>query len=390
MHRLAIFGLAFILQFPLLNFHLRAQDIITPVAGSGPSDGIGGFSGDGGPATSAQLDSPEGVAVDAAGNLYIADRANHRIRKVDTNGIITTVAGDAERGFSGDGGPATSASLSDPRAVAVDAAGNLFIADTNNNRIRKVTFTPSVGPTLPPNSVVNGASFRAATEPRGAVAPGTMVSFFGTELAGSLLLAESVPLPTTLGDTSVLFNGIAAPLFTVSGAQINAQVPFDVLPGEVQVQVKRGSQTSATQSVTVAPVSPGIFSVNQQGTGQGAVLISNTGNFAAPSGSIPGRETRPANRLEYISIYCTGLGDVTNRPPSGSPLSGGGLSVTMETPTVTIGGIEVQPSFSGLTGFVGLYQVNVQVPSEAPTGAAVELVITIGGVPSNTVTIAVQ
>ncbi len=130
--------------------------------------------------------------------------------------------------------------------------------------------------------------------------------------------------------------------------------------------------------------------MKQEGTGQGAVLIANTATIAAPSGSVSGREAQPANRLEFISIFYAGLGDVTNSPPSGEPPSGEALSVTTETPTVTIGGVEAPVSFSGLTGFVGLYQVNVQVPSNASTGDAVEVVLTIGGVPTNTVTIAVQ
>jgi len=245
-------------------------------------------------------------------------------------------------------------------------------------------------PTLPANSVVNGASFRAATEPGGALAPGAIVSFFGTNLAEGPGLAESVPLPTALLGTSVTFNGTEAPLFTVSGGQINAQVPFELLPGEASVQVTRGDNTSEVQTVTVAAVSPGIFAVNQQGTGQGAILIANTATIAAPNGSVPGREARPANRQEFISIFCTGLGDVTNRPPSGEAPSGNELSVTRQTPTVTIGGIEVSPSFSGLSSFVGLYQVNVQVPSNAATGDAVEVRITIGGNSSNTVTMAIQ
>ena len=109
--------------------------IITTVAGNG----LLGFSGDGGPATSAQLSGPSGVASDASGNLYIADRDNHRIRKVTPAGIITTVAGNGLLGFSGDGGPATSAQLAYPNSVAVDTAGNLYIPDGNNFRIRKVT-----------------------------------------------------------------------------------------------------------------------------------------------------------------------------------------------------------------------------------------------------------
>jgi sugar lactone lactonase YvrE len=110
--------------------------IITTVAGTGEQ----GFSGDGGPATSAQLDSPAGVAVDASGTIYIADTHNHRIRKV-SGGIITTVAGTVTSGFSGDGGPAASAMLSNPTALAVDSSGNLYIADTDNHRIRKLSGT---------------------------------------------------------------------------------------------------------------------------------------------------------------------------------------------------------------------------------------------------------
>jgi hypothetical protein len=111
-----------------------SNGVISTVAGTGTR----GFSGDGGPATSAQLAYPQSVAVDSAGNLYIADTSNSRIRKV-SNGVITTVAGDGRFGFSGDNGPATSAQLNGPVGVAVDSAGNLYIADQVNQRIRKVS-----------------------------------------------------------------------------------------------------------------------------------------------------------------------------------------------------------------------------------------------------------
>ncbi len=115
--------------------------IITTIAGSGETGRFtgGGFSGDGGPAISALLDAPEGVAVDSAGNLYIADRFNFRIRKVSPDGTITTVAGNGDLGFSGDGGPAINASLSFLSDVAVDAAGNLYVADSDNYRVRKIS-----------------------------------------------------------------------------------------------------------------------------------------------------------------------------------------------------------------------------------------------------------
>jgi sugar lactone lactonase YvrE len=112
-----------------------ATGIITTVAGSGNQ----GFSGDGGPASSASINGPSGMAVDANGNLYFADQGNERIRMIAAaTGIISTVAGSGKGGFGGDGGAATSAILDQPQGVAVDANGNLFIADTNNNRIREV------------------------------------------------------------------------------------------------------------------------------------------------------------------------------------------------------------------------------------------------------------
>jgi streptogramin lyase len=133
------------------------QGQVTDVAG----DGVAGYSGDGGLGQFAELNEPTGVALDAQGNLYIADSANNVIRRVDAKtGIITTVAGDyaADQasgglgGFSGDGGPATSARLNDPQGVAVDGAGDLFIADTFNNAIREVTPSGTI------STVVNSAS----------------------------------------------------------------------------------------------------------------------------------------------------------------------------------------------------------------------------------------
>src|SRR5207244_6641849 len=114
---------------------IDANGNITTVAGNGEQ----GFFGDNGPATSAGLDTPTALAFDASGNLYIADSNNHRIRKVATNGVITTFAGNGVAGYSGDNGPASAASLNHPRGVAVDSTGHVFIADTRNNVVRKVS-----------------------------------------------------------------------------------------------------------------------------------------------------------------------------------------------------------------------------------------------------------
>lgn len=119
----------------------HATGIITVVAGNGTA----GFSGDGDPATEAELNQPYGVAVDASGDLFIADTANNRVREVNlATGVITTVAGNGTAGFSGDGGPATAAEVQLPQGIAVDSSGDLFIADENNNRVREVDHATGV------------------------------------------------------------------------------------------------------------------------------------------------------------------------------------------------------------------------------------------------------
>src|SRR5262249_47608383 len=114
---------------------VTAGGTITTIIGTGSA----GFSGDGGPASAAQLSGPGGVAVDSSGNLYIADSINTRIRKVTTDGKINTIAGTAERGFSGDGGPATAAQFGLPVRIMLDSAGNLYIADLQQLGVRKIT-----------------------------------------------------------------------------------------------------------------------------------------------------------------------------------------------------------------------------------------------------------
>lgn len=108
--------------------------VITTVAGNG----IAGYAGDGGPATSAELNTPGGLAMDAAGALYIADLRNNRVRKVDPSGVITTIAGTGVAGFGGDGGPATSAVMNNPVDLAVDSAGDVLVTDSRNSRVRKI------------------------------------------------------------------------------------------------------------------------------------------------------------------------------------------------------------------------------------------------------------
>jgi uncharacterized protein (TIGR03437 family) len=254
-----------------------------------------------------------------------------------------------------------------------------------------VPFTVVVpGTTLPAISgggVVNGASFSQWH------AGGSIGSIFGINFGTATLSAANLPLPTTLNGVSVQIDGIPAPLFFVSPNQINFQFPWELVNQTlVTMTVTVNGTVGPALSVALSAAGPGIFALNSPGTPQGIVQISNTAIFAAPAGSISGVQTRPATRgVEFLTIYCTGLGDVNNRPASGAGASATTLSATKATPTATIGGVPATVSFSGLVpGFVGLYQVNAQVPANAPTGSAVPLIVTMGGIASNTVTIAVQ
>ena len=247
------------------------------------------------------------------------------------------------------------------------------------------TISSTLAPIVNPGGIVNAG---AAGSPS---APGSIGSLYGANFASSIILADTVPLPTSLGGVSVQINGISAPLYAVSSTQINFQFPWELLgTTQATVVVSVNGVKSPPQTVMIAPVGPAIFTLNSQGTGQGIIQIASTPAFAAPAGSIPGVQTRPARKDEYLTIYCNGLGDVTNRPVTGAPALSNPLSTTLK-PTVSIGGISAPVSFSGLVpNLVGIYQVNVQVPDNAPTGNAVPLVITAGGVASNTVTVAIQ
>ncbi len=170
---------------------------ITTVAG-------GGAGGDGGLATSASLSNPTGVAVDAAGNLYIADKGNNRIRKVDASGIITTFAGTNVAGFAGDGGSATNARLSSPASVALDASGNLYIADTGNNRVRKVNPTGVI-------TTVAGTNVSGFTGDGGAATNARLsgVSGVAVDAAGDLFILDSSNHRVRLVDTSGVISTVA-------------------------------------------------------------------------------------------------------------------------------------------------------------------------------------
>lgn len=249
-------------------------------------------------------------------------------------------------------------------------------------------------PAVNAGGVVNSGSYTAQ-----GVAPGSIVSIFGTDLAGSAAIATTIPLPTALSDvTSVTFNNIPAGLFFVSQNQINAQLPFDVLPsdqgGTVNVVVSRNSGESAPQNVTVTPSSPGIFTTTANGLGQAFAYDNTTEALAAPAGAAIGPFNATPISISSghaLIIACTGLGSVTPSIDNYVAASDGIFRNTLLQPTVLIGGVPAQPIYSGLSPqFVSEYQIGVTPAANTPTGDAVSLQIRIGGVTtSNQVTIAV-
>lgn len=249
-------------------------------------------------------------------------------------------------------------------------------------------------PVISAGGIANGASFGFA--PNNAVTPGSLISVFGTNLASSTASADSVPLSTTLGSVSVTINGTSAPLNFVchlcvggTGDQLNIQVPWEVQGSTAQVVVTRGGSPSAPASVALAQFNPGVFSVNN-GVGV-AIAFFVDGALAAPAGSIPGLTTHPAKAGDTLQILGTGLGAVDSPVASGAN-SLDKLRNTTTQPTVLIGNIPAQVTFSGLSPqFVGVNQVNAVVASGTPSGATVPLQLQIGSLTTtNQVTIAVQ
>jgi uncharacterized protein (TIGR03437 family) len=223
------------------------------------------------------------------------------------------------------------------------------------------------------------------------LAPGTIASLYGANFASQTFVADAAPpLPLTLGGVTITLDTIPMPLFFVSPTQINFQVPFFGIfrSSALTLKVTQGALSSSFL-VGVNSYAPALFTANAQGSGQASALIAGTSIMAAPAGMFTG--SRPAEAGEFVSFYCTGLGSVTSTQPLGYPALGSPLSMTLATPTVTIGGTPATVVFSGLApGFVGLYQVNAQVPAGVSGGSAVPVVLTIGGTTSNTATIAVE
>ncbi len=354
---------------------MNTAGIISTVAGNG----IKGFSGDGGPATGASLNlfgAHCGLAVDGAGNLYIPDIANHRIRKVDPSGIITTVAGDGIAGFSGDGSPAISAGLNNPGDVAFDSAGNFYIADTSNNRVRKVTTgSGAATPSISANGIVNGASFQPG------IVANSWMTIEGANLAAVtdtwVKAIVNGALPTSLDGVTASVGGKPAYVYYVSPTQLNLLAP-DIPAGPAQVTVTAPSGTSSTFTVTASQYGPAFFSwPNNQ-----PVATRQDFSYAAADGTFAGATTVPAKPGDVIILWGTGFGPTLPAAPVGVQVPSDRTYSTATPPSIQINNVAATVYGAALApGFAGLYQVAIQVPTSLPDGNW-PLTAIIGGVTS--------
>jgi uncharacterized protein (TIGR03437 family) len=337
-----------------------SNGIIATVAGNGPNGGISGFGGDGGPATSAQLNEPWGIATDSAGDLYIADAGNQRIRRV-SSGVITTIAGDGMPAYSGDNGPAVNAGLNGPTGIAVDSLGIIYVSDTRNSRVR--ILTPGTSPTISLNGVVPVYSSVPIVQ------AGSWVSIYGTELATGTFLWNN-DFPTSLGGTSVTIANEPAYLWAVSPTQINLQVPADIVANVATVTVTTSNGTG-TSTVKFAQQAPS-FSLLGDDKHVAAEIATPSGTGAYGGGTYDllgpvdtfSFTTRPVKAGETLMLYGVGFGPTSPAVTSGMLFSGS--APTVDRILIYIGGVQAHITYSGIMQ-AGLYQIDVTVPG-APSG----------------------
>jgi uncharacterized protein (TIGR03437 family) len=293
------------------------------------------------------------------------------VRATDINNL--SYAGAHVQATTSAGGSAT------PAVGITDANGSVSFQWTPASAAGQLQlFLEGTAPTtgipisaLPPTSINTSGIVNAASFVTG-ISPGGLATIYGTTLTGGTVASANVPWPSDLGNVQVLLNNEPSPLLYVSDGQINFMVPGDLIPGTASLTVLTGAGTSASIQVPVSAAAPGIFF--DAASNFGAILNAGTSQTT---------QQQAAARGQFIEIYCTGLGAVKQNST--------GLFTTVAQPQVVIGNVPAAVHFSGLAPLFGggLYQVNVQIPENAPAGIQ-PLILKINGVASNSVNVAIK
>ncbi len=357
--------------------------------------------------TAAGLSGPRGVAVDPQDNILVADTGNAR---VEVFGTAAGLANGAGASF-----PLTSG-LNQPDSIGMASSGEFWVADASQNDLLHFPSidqlpiknyasdanTPAVSPRsafvdefnnllvadginrvlffAPQLAVVNAANYIVGR----ALAPGTFAAVFPqvstNSIANGTGSATTFPLPPVLADTQVIVNGTPSALFYVSAGQINLPLSLSLpTTGTVDLQVIRQStgQIYGGAEVPMATASPGLFTVGGTGTGQAVSLNAVDNTVNSPTNAVA--------RGQYLTLYATGQGPVSNAPPDGEPATG--PVPTALNPQVLLGGVYVPSSsiqYSGLAPYlVGVWQINIQIPATAQTGNYVPIQVVMNSIPSS-------
>jgi uncharacterized protein (TIGR03437 family) len=340
--------------------------------------------GMGNPVATLQLANP-GFAVDALGSVWYVELFN--LEHVEPSSV-PIVMNKACCGYSGDGGAVVGAQFQPyPGATLTnDASGNIYVLDTGNAAIRKITGTPPAkAPVISSGGIVNAASLLG-----GAIAPGELISIFGSNFLSSglqLNAAENNVIPATLSNLRVGFNGNGIGANGVITAatpnQINVFVPYEIAGStSVTISVSADYVGSSSVTVPVAQSAFGLSTADASGSGQGAIL-NQDGSYNSDS--------NPALAGSVVSLFGTGEGLTTPALPDGALVISTPYSIPNQTVTVTIGGQPAQVLYAGAAPFLptGVLQINAQIPAGVTGDAPV--LVSIGGIStSRMVTVAVK
>ncbi|MBI4907925.1 MAG: hypothetical protein HY820_30145 [Acidobacteria bacterium] len=403
-------GAVFIADTVNHRVRMISNGFLVTIAGTGQK----GYSGDAGGALGARFDTPRGLTFDAAGNLFVADSGNRRVRKVSASGLISTVvgpeagltqpnhvavdstgvlyvtdagssrvvrvntdgtvetlAGTGSRGFSGDGGMAASALLSEPAGICLDAEGAIYVADRMNHRIRKLTVSAAQVPIIIVEPAAPLRALHGATLESTPVAPGMLITVEAKGIGPAIPLSAKVTaagtVDTTLAGIQVRFDGKPAPILYAQENLINVQAPYR-LAGSTQalLEVVRDGAVKVSATVPVAVTAPGIFTTSDGS----ATALNEDGTLNSAS--------TPAARGSLLTFYATGEGAIDPAGQDGK-LADLPYPVPLAAVQVDIGnkGADITAMGSNVSS-PSILQLTVRIPQSLTAGPQ-PIVFTAGG-----------